>query len=80
MWHLLLKNKQKNHNYVVLNYKCTAKKTIGQWMDIYITGDQGVKLQMFRIWLYKNCSGKSDKIFAHNSLIMGCWLCENKYD
>ena len=41
MWCLPLKNKQKIHNYVILNYKCMAKKT-SQWTGITGVGDQRV--------------------------------------
>ena len=43
MWHLLLKNKQKNHNYAVLKCKYASKKTTDQLIDKSVTGDQRVK-------------------------------------
>ena len=45
--YLLLKYKQKVHNYVILKY--VYRKETGQWMDISIEGDQRVKKII--IWL-----------------------------
>ena len=42
VWYLHLKNKVKYHNYTILNYKCSARKTTGQWTYIYGQGDQRV--------------------------------------
>ena len=39
-----MKNKLKIHNYEILNYKYSAKKTTGQWTYIYGQGDQRVKV------------------------------------
>ena len=38
-----MKNKQKIHNYAIMNFKYIAKKTTGQWTDISVQGDQEVK-------------------------------------
>ena len=38
-----LSQKLKIYNYAVLNYKYSAKKTIGQWMHTSVEGDQRVK-------------------------------------
>ena len=40
---LHLKNKLKIHNFAIFNYKCSVKKTAGQWTYIYVQGDQRVK-------------------------------------
>ena len=48
MRHLLLKNKQKIHNYRILNSKCTAKKITGKWTDISVFGDQRVNYIDFK--------------------------------
>ena len=37
------KQTKKNHSYAILNYKCSAKKTTGQWTYTYGQGDQRVK-------------------------------------
>ena len=37
-----MKNKFKIHKYAILNYKYSAKKTTGQWMYIFVQGDQRV--------------------------------------
>ena len=37
-----MKNKLKIHNYAILNYKYSAKKTTGQWTYIYGQDDQRV--------------------------------------
>ena len=36
------KQTKKNLNYAILNFKCSAKKTTGQWTDMYVQGDQRV--------------------------------------
>ena len=40
----ILKNKLKIHNYAILKYKYSAKKTTGQWTYIYGQGDQRVNM------------------------------------
>ena len=45
------KQTKRDHNYAILNCKCSAKKRTGQRMDIYIQGDERVKNEhFFRVW------------------------------
>ena len=37
------KKLKENHNYRILNYKCSAKKTACPWMNVSIVGDQRSK-------------------------------------
>ena len=48
------KKKLKKYNSAILNYKCSAKETTGQWMDIYVQGDQRVNTGVLKMEKYQS--------------------------
>ena len=53
MWHLLFKNKQIVHNYVIFKFKCTTKKTTGQWRNKIVAEESELKFET-KIIQYSN--------------------------